>query len=53
VLTERGHACTRAAQQAAVETVERWEQRIPARQRADLRAALAAIAEPGRLRPVW
>ena len=53
VLTDRGHACTRAAQQAAVETVERWEQRIPARQRADLRAALAAIAEPGRLRPVW
>lgn len=52
-LTDRGHACTRAAQDAAADTVNTWEQRITPDQRAELRVALAAITDPGRLRPSW
>jgi len=53
VLTERGHACTRAAQQASAGTVERWERQLSPTQAAELWAALASIAGPGRLRPAW
>lgn len=53
VLTNRGHACTQAAQQAAAHTVDGWGQRLTPKQRDELHAALAAIAKPGRLRPVW
>lgn len=53
VLTDRGHACTRAAQEAAAHTVDGWEQWITPEQRTELHAALAAIAKPGRLRPTW
>jgi len=53
LLTERGHACTRAAQLAAARTVEGWERRISPAERVELRAALASIATPGRLRPAW
>jgi DNA-binding MarR family transcriptional regulator len=53
VLTDRGHDCTRAAQEAAERTVERWERRMTPGQAAALRAALAAGATPGPLRPAW
>lgn len=53
VLSERGHACTRAAQQAAARTVESWEHQLGPERAAELRAALSAVAGPGRLRPAW
>jgi DNA-binding MarR family transcriptional regulator len=53
VLTPRGHACTRAADEAAAETLGPWAATIgPERLRA-LRADLTLIATPGRLRPTW
>jgi len=53
VLTERGHACTRAAQQAAADTVDRWNAKLTVQQQVDLSRTLTAIASPGRLRPAW
>ena len=53
VLTERGHACTRAAQQAATDTVDHWNSKLTRQQRADLHSTLTAISSPGRLRPAW
>lgn len=54
VLTERGHACTRAAEEAAAETVRRWEQQLSTAQRADLHTILGVITTTqGRLRPAW
>lgn len=53
VLTERGHACTRAAQQAAAEVVQLWNGRLTHQQRTELSSALTAISSPGRLRPAW
>lgn len=52
-LTERGWACTRAAEAAAAETVGTWaailgEDRVNA-----IRHALAEIAPAGHLRPTW
>jgi DNA-binding MarR family transcriptional regulator len=52
-LTERGWACTRAAEAAAAETVGAWaailgEDRVNA-----IRHALAEIAPAGHLRPTW
>lgn len=53
LLTERGRACTRAAEAAASETVEGWERRLSPEQSALLRTALASLTSPGRLRPSW
>jgi DNA-binding MarR family transcriptional regulator len=53
VLTGRGHACTRAAEQAAADTVAEWNRRLTPQQQSELRATLSAIASPGRLRPAW
>lgn len=53
VLTDRGHACTRAAQQAAADTVDQWNEKLTVQQQADLRSTLIAISSPGRLRPAW
>ncbi|MGI3782697.1 MAG: MarR family winged helix-turn-helix transcriptional regulator [Janthinobacterium lividum] len=53
VLTEHGHACTRAAQEAADDVVERWNSRLSSRQQDDLHSTLTAISSPGRLRPAW
>lgn len=53
VLTERGHSCTRAAQQAASDVVDRWNTKITSQQQANLSSALASISSPGRLRPAW
>lgn len=52
VLTERGRACTRAAEESAAETVDGWRRLDPAQFRA-LQGALDAIVAPGRLRPAW
>lgn len=53
VLTTRGRACTRAAEQAADDVVRGWEARLAPQQFAEMRDALAQIAIPGRLRPAW
>lgn len=53
VLTEHGHACTRAAQHAAAETVENWNSKLTDRQQSDLQHTLATISSPGPLRPAW
>ena len=53
VLTARGDACTRAAQNAAMHTVNSWQQRITPQQFSSLGDALAAVATPGHLRPAW
>lgn len=52
-LTGRGHACTRAARQAATDTVDGWTSTLTARQRDELRAVLTTISSPGPLRPAW
>ena len=53
VLTERGWACTAAAEQAAAETVERWKDQLGPSVYGHLAQALEVLAEPGRLRPLW
>ncbi|MGI8458270.1 MAG: hypothetical protein ACR2LI_09180 [Propionibacteriaceae bacterium] len=51
VLTEHGHACTRAAQEAATDTVDHWNDTLSQPQQADLHNTLTTISSPGRLRP--
>jgi len=53
VLTDRGWACTRAADAAAEETLRPWAEQMGERRLNELRADLARIAAPGRLRPLW
>lgn len=53
VLTERGEECTRAAVQAAAETVQRWAEVLGEERFAALREDMAKIAPPGRIRPTW
>ncbi len=53
VLTERGWACTRAADEAAEETLRPWAEAIGSERVAALRADLGRLAVPGRLRPTW
>ncbi len=53
VLTDRGHDCTRAAEQAAADTVDQWNDKLTLQQQADLRSTLIVISSPGRLRPAW
>ncbi len=53
VLTGRGRACTRAADEAAEETLRPWADAIGAERLAALRADLGRLAVPGRLRPTW
>ena len=53
VLTERGHACTVAADQAAGDVVEQWRDQLPAEQFQQLQDGLVTLARPGRLRPAW
>lgn len=52
-LTERGWACTRAAEAAAAETVGAWAAILGEEQLRATRRALAEIAPAGRLRPTW
>jgi DNA-binding MarR family transcriptional regulator len=53
VLTERGWACTRAATQAAGDTVRVWRNTLGETRLRALGADLAVIAPAGRLRPTW
>jgi DNA-binding MarR family transcriptional regulator len=53
VLTGKGWACTRAAEEAAEESLRPWADAIGPRRLAALRADLARLAAPGRLRPIW
>jgi DNA-binding MarR family transcriptional regulator len=52
-LTERGWACTRAAEQAAADLITTWQERAGAQTLANLHQGLRAVAEPGPLRPAW
>jgi DNA-binding MarR family transcriptional regulator len=53
VLTDKGWACTRAADEAAAEILAIWSDRIGDRRLTALRRDLAMLAVPGRLRPTW
>ncbi|MEC4016340.1 MarR family winged helix-turn-helix transcriptional regulator [Streptomyces sp. H27-D2] len=53
VLTERGRACTRAAEDAAAEAIAPWRDALGEQRLRALREDLARIAPNGRLRPTW
>lgn len=52
-LTDRGWACTRAADEAATEVLLPWADALGPAQLATVRAALSGLTVPGRIRPVW
>ena len=52
-LTERGWACTRAAEQAAAGTTDAWRRQLGTAAMSALQSALQAVVPPGRLRPAW
>lgn len=52
-VTERGWACTRAAEQAGAATIAEWQERIGAEQMTALSHALQALGLTGPLRPAW
>lgn len=53
VLTERGRACTRAAEEAAAEAVGAWAELLGEDELRALRGSLARIAPHGLIRPHW
>lgn len=53
VLTERGRACTAAAEQAAADVVDTWRQQLDPAEFDHFADALSSLARPGRLRPAW
>ena len=53
VLTPKGWACTRAADEAAAEVLRPWADALGPDRLAALKADLSRIAAPGRLRPTW
>ncbi|MGH3736400.1 MAG: MarR family winged helix-turn-helix transcriptional regulator [Micromonosporaceae bacterium] len=53
VLTDRGVACTRAADAAAADAIQPWVATLGAARVRQLRDDLARLAPPGRLRPTW
>lgn len=53
LLTDKGWACTRAADEAADDALRPWADAIGPRRLKALRADLARMAAPGRLRPLW
>lgn len=53
VLTEKGHACTRAADDAAARTLAPLATALTPAELSTLRKALTQLATPGRIRPVW
>ena len=53
VLTAKGWACTRAADEAAVDVLRPWADALGPHRLDALRADLSRIATPGRLRPTW
>lgn len=52
-LTERGWACTRAADAAAADFTARWADTLGPASLAQLRNAIARVVTPGRVRPSW
>ncbi|WP_068162781.1 MarR family winged helix-turn-helix transcriptional regulator [Rhodococcus phenolicus] len=52
-LTDKGWACTRAADDAAREAVARWQQQLDPATFAALGTALRTVITPGGLRPSW
>jgi DNA-binding MarR family transcriptional regulator len=52
-LTGQGWACTRAADAAAFETVNRWAEVLGADRVGEIAADLARVARTGKLRPLW
>ncbi|MEU6776186.1 MarR family transcriptional regulator [Streptomyces sp. NPDC046759] len=53
VLTERGWACTRAAEEAAAEVVEAWADLLGEGEVRALAERLARLAPQGPVRPAW
>jgi DNA-binding MarR family transcriptional regulator len=53
VLTPKGWACTRAADQAAADVLRPWADALGPQRLTALRADLSRLATPGRLRPTW
>ncbi|MEU7909094.1 MarR family transcriptional regulator [Actinoplanes sp. NPDC049118] len=53
VLTPKGWACTRAADEAATEVLRPWADTLGPQRLAALRADLSRLATPGRVRPLW
>ncbi|WP_037670369.1 MarR family winged helix-turn-helix transcriptional regulator [Streptomyces griseus] len=53
VLTERGWACTRAAEEAAAEVVRGWGELLGESEVRVLREQLLRIAPYGPIRPIW
>jgi DNA-binding MarR family transcriptional regulator len=53
VLTAKGWACTRAADEAATELLRPWANTLGPQRLAALRADLSRLATPGRVRPSW
>jgi DNA-binding MarR family transcriptional regulator len=53
VLTEKGHACTRAADAAIADTAGTWAAALGEKRLLALRDELIRIAPDGPLRPVW
>ncbi|WP_073948967.1 MarR family winged helix-turn-helix transcriptional regulator [Streptomyces kebangsaanensis] len=53
VLTERGWACTRAAEEAAAEVVRAWSEVLGEGEVRELRGKLRKIAPHGPVRPTW
>ncbi|MFI7599493.1 MarR family winged helix-turn-helix transcriptional regulator [Actinoplanes sp. NPDC049681] len=53
VLTGKGRACTRAADEAAEEVLRPWADDLGPERLTALRQDLAKLATPGRLRPTW
>jgi DNA-binding MarR family transcriptional regulator len=52
-LTDRGWACTQAAEQAAADTTEAWRHQLGNTAMQALHTALQAVVPPGPLRPAW
>lgn len=52
-LTDRGWACTRAAEKAAADSANAWKEQLGDDAMAELQAALQVVVVPGRLRPAW
>lgn len=52
-LTERGHAATRAAEEAAADVVQEWGAALPGASLGALHAMLGRLATPGPVRPTW
>jgi DNA-binding MarR family transcriptional regulator len=53
VLTEKGWACTRAAEAAITDTLRPWEAVLGPRRLLALRDDLLRVAPGGPLRPTW